>query len=170
VSHESNIRLKPGAARFFFELEHHLARLRGELASKTYRPGGYRTFTIYEGKSRRISAAPFRDRVVHHALTGILKPIFERSFIHDSYACCKGKGTHAAADRCQVFAHRYRYVLKADIRKYFPSIDHEIHKASIARKVKDPHVLWLVNRIIDYSNPRAPALAWFPARKCVECH
>ena len=63
------------------------------LPSKTYRPGPYRTFTIYEGKTRQISAAPFRDRVVHHALTGVLEPIFERSFIFDSYACRKGKGT-----------------------------------------------------------------------------
>ena len=91
---------------------------------KTYRPGPYRTFTIYEGKTRQISAAPFRDRVVHHALTGVLEPIFERSFIFDSYACRKGKGTHAAVDRCQEFARRFRYVLKADVRKFFPSIDH----------------------------------------------
>jgi RNA-directed DNA polymerase len=78
---------KPGVARFLFNLEPELFRLHEELASKTYRPGPYRTFTIYEGKTRRISAAPFRDRVVHHALTGVLEPIFERSFIHDSYAC-----------------------------------------------------------------------------------
>ena len=57
---------------------------------------------------------------MHHALTGVLEPIFERSFIFDSYACRKGKGTHAAVDRCQEFARRYRYVLKADVRKYLP--------------------------------------------------
>jgi retron-type reverse transcriptase len=155
-------RLKPGAARFFFNLEHHLVRLHEELAAKTYRPGPYRTFTIYEGKKRQISAAPFRDRVVHHALTGPLEPIFDPSFVYDSYACRKGKGTHAAVDRCQRFARRYGYVLKADVRKYFPSIDHEILKERIARKIKDPHVLWLVGRIIDHSNPQDPVLAWFP--------
>ena len=112
-------------------------------------------FTIYEGKKRQISAAPFRDRVVHHALTGVLDPIFERSFIFDSYACRKGKGTHAAVDRCQAFARRYRYVLKADVRKFFPSIDHAILKDLLARKIKDPHVLWLADRmIIDHSEPR----------------
>ena len=105
-------RFKPGVARFVFDLERQLLLLHEELASKTYRPGPYRTFTIYEGKTRQISAAPFRDRVVHHALTGVLEPIFERSFIFDSYACRKGKGTHAAVDRCQQFARRYRYVLK----------------------------------------------------------
>jgi hypothetical protein len=86
-------RFKPGVARFVFDLERQLLLLHEELASKTYRPGPYRTFTIYEGKTRQISAAPFRDRVVHHALTGVLEPIFERSFIFDSYACRKGKGT-----------------------------------------------------------------------------
>ena len=73
-------RFKPGVARFLFDLERQLLRLHEELAGKTYRPGPYRTFTIYEGKTRQISAAPFRDRVVHHALTGMLEPIFERSF------------------------------------------------------------------------------------------
>jgi len=155
-------RFRPPAARFFFHLERELARLHDELAGKIYRPGPYRTFTIYEGKKRQISAAPFRDRVVHHALTGVLEPIFERSFVHDSYACRRGKGTHAAVDRCQAFAHRFRYVLKADVRKFFPSIDHAILKRLVARKVKDPHVLWLVDRIIDHSNPQDPVLMWFP--------
>ena len=155
-------RFKPGVARFVFDLERQLLLLHEELASKTYRPGPYRTFTIYEGKTRQISAAPFRDRVVHHALTGVLEPIFERSFIFDSYACRKGKGTHAAVDRCQQFARRYRYVLKADVRKFFPSIDHQILKTLITRKIKDPDVLWLVGLIIDHSNPQHPVLMWFP--------
>jgi retron-type reverse transcriptase len=155
-------RFRPPAARFFFHLERELWRLHEELVAKTYRPGPYRTFKIYEAKKRQISAAPFRDRVVHHALTGILEPIFERSFIHDSYACRKGKGTHAAVDRCQEFVRRFRYVLKADVRKYFPSIDHAILKGLVARKIKDPHVLWLVGKIIDHSNPQDPVLMWFP--------
>src|SRR3954471_2978172 len=127
-------RFRPSPARFFFHLERELWRLHEELTTKTYRPGPYRTFSIYEGKARQISAAPFRDRVVHHALTGVLEPIYERSFIHDSYACRRGKGTHAAVDRCQAFARRFRYVLKADVRKFFPSIDHDILKAQVARK------------------------------------
>ena len=90
-------RFRPPATRFFFHLERELTRLHEELASKTYRPGPYRTFSIHEGKARQISAAPFRDRVVHHALTGVLEPIFERSSVFDSYACRKGKGTHAAS-------------------------------------------------------------------------
>ncbi|MBV8676294.1 MAG: hypothetical protein JO355_03885, partial [Planctomycetaceae bacterium] len=68
-------RFRPPAARFFFHLERELTRLHDELAAKTYRPGPYRTFTLHEGKARQISAAPFQDRVVHHALTGVLEPI-----------------------------------------------------------------------------------------------
>ena len=155
-------RFKPGVARFFFHLEPELLRLQAELVARTYRPGPYRTFTIHEGKPRQISAAPFRDRVIHHALTGILEPIFERSLIRDSYACRRGKGTHAAVDRCQEFARRFRYVLKADVRKYFPSIDHAILKGLVARRIKDPHVLWLADRIIDHSNPQDSVPMWFP--------
>ena len=86
----------------------------------------------------------------------MLEPIFERSFIFDSYACRKGKGTHAAVDRCQAFSRRYRYVLKADVRKFFPSIDHEILKGLMARKIKDPHVLWLVGADHRPQQPAGP--------------
>lgn len=155
-------RFRPLVARFHFDLEHELWRLHEELSSKTYRPGAYRSFFVYEPKKRLISAAPYRDRVVHHALTGILEPLFERSFIFDSYACRKGKGTHAAVDRCQHYARRFRYVLKADIRKFFPSIDHEILRRLVARKVKDPNALWLTGLIVEHSNPQEPVLDWFP--------
>jgi retron-type reverse transcriptase len=111
-------------AAFHFHLERELWRLHEELRERTYRPGEYRSFLIHEPKARQISAAPYRDRVVHHALVNVLEPIFERTFIADSYACRKGKGTHAAVRRCQHFARRFRYVLKADVRKFFPSMDH----------------------------------------------
>ena len=138
--------------------------------AKTYRPGPYRTFTIYEGKTRQISAAPFRDRVVHHALTGVLEPIFERSFIFDSYACRKGKGTHAAVDRCQQFARRYRYVLKADVRKFFPSIDHEILKDLIARKIKDPRRPLAGRPDHRPQQPAGPGADVVPRRRPVHAH
>ena len=149
-------------AAFLFDLESHLCRLQDELEERTYTPGPYHTFRIFEPKERLISAAPFRDRVVHHALCNVLEPIFERTFISDSYACRKGKGTHAAVDRFTQFARRCRHVLKADIRKYFPSIDHAILKGLLARKVKDKGVLWLANRIIDHSNPQEAVEDWFP--------
>lgn len=75
---------------------------------------------------RRIFAAPFRGRVVHHALCNLIEPIFERSFIADSYANRVGKGTHRALDRCTHFARRYRYVLQCDVRRFFPSVDHGV--------------------------------------------
>jgi retron-type reverse transcriptase len=156
-------RFRPAVAAFHFDQERALWRLREELIAKTYRPGAYRSFFIHEPKKRQISAAPYRDRVVHHALTGVLEPIFERSFIGDSYACRKGKGTHAAVDRCQQFAGRFRYVLKADIQKFFPSMDHDICKELVARKIKDPDVLWLAGQIIDHSNPQEPVMNYFPS-------
>ena len=155
-------RFKPGVARFVFDLERELLRLHEELASKTYRPGPYRTFTIYEGKTRQISAAPFRDRVVHHALTGVLEPIFERSFIFDSYACRKGKGTHAAVDRCQQFARRYRYVLKADVRKFFPSIDHADPQGPDRPQDQRPRCPLAGRPDHRPQQPQDPVLMWFP--------
>jgi retron-type reverse transcriptase len=154
-------RFRPGVAAFHFDLERQLLSLQRELATRSYRPGPYRTFFLYETKKRQISAAPYRDRVVHHALTNVLEPIFERSFVFDSYACRKGKGSHAAVDRCRHYARRFRYVLKADVRKFFPSIDHEVLKGLVARKVKDPDVLWLVGLLIDHSNAQEPVHEWF---------
>jgi RNA-directed DNA polymerase len=74
-------RFRPAVAAFHFDQERALWKLHEELSTKTYRPGPYRSFFIYEPKKRQISAAPYRDRVVHQALTGVLKPIYERSFI-----------------------------------------------------------------------------------------
>ena len=96
-----------------------------------------------------ISAAPFRDRVVHHALCNVIEPIFERRFIHDSYANRVGKGTHRALDRCQYYARQYRYVLVCDVRQFFPSIDHAILRATLGRLICDADVMWLIDRILE---------------------
>jgi RNA-directed DNA polymerase len=106
---------RPDVAAFEVDLEDNLFQLQAELEAQTYTPGPYHHFTIYEPKRRRISAAPFRDRVVHHALVRVIEPIFERRFISDSYACRLGKGTHRALNRCTHFARRHRFVLKCDI-------------------------------------------------------
>lgn len=155
-------RLKPGTATFDLELEGNLLRLQEELQSHTWQPGGYFTFEIYEPKKRLISAAPYRDRVVHHALCNVIEPLFDQIFIHDSYANRQDKGTHRAVDRLTQFCRRNRYVLKCDIRKYFPSIDHEILCEQIARKIKDQETLWLARCIIDSSNPQEPVCDYFP--------
>lgn len=141
-------RFKNSTARFNFQLERELWTLHCELAEKRYEPGRYRDFVVHEPKRRIISAAPYRDRVVHHALHNVLEPIFEPTFIHDSYATRKGKGTHAALDRFQKFARKNHYALKCDVRQYFPSIDHAVLLTLIRRKVGCPDTLWLIERIL----------------------
>jgi hypothetical protein len=138
----------PNVAAFEHRLEDNLCQLQEELRRQTYRPGPYHSFFIHEPKRRLISAAPFCDRVVHHALCNLIEPIFERSFIDDSYANRLGKGTHLALDRCQQFARRYRYVLQCDIRQFFPSLDHAVLRDILWRKVSDPQVRWLVDQIL----------------------
>lgn len=136
-------------ASFELRFEDHLLDLRDALTDGSYRPGAYRSFTITEsGKRRIISAAPFRDRIVHHALCAVLEPIWEPRFIHDSYACRQGKGTHAAIDRAQHFARGHRYVLQMDVQQFFPSIDHAILRAQLARYVADAPTLTLIDHVL----------------------
>lgn len=136
------------AARFEHRLEDHLIALQEALRERSYRPGAYHSFYIHEPKRRLISAAPFRDRVVHHALCNVIELRFERSFIRDSYANRVGKGTHRALDRCQRFARRFRYVLQCDVVQFFPSVDHAILRQNLARKIKDADVRDLIDRIL----------------------
>lgn len=140
---------KPGAALFEYRLEDNLLQLQRELRQGVYRPGGYISFHVHDPKRRLISAAPFGDRVVHHALCNIIEPLFERSFIADSYANRVGKGTHRARDRCQQFARKFRFVLQVDVRQYFPSIDHAILAQLLQRKIADPRVLNLCRQILE---------------------
>ena len=142
-------RRKAAAARFEHQVADHVLDLQQALRARTYQPGAYHHFVIHEPKRRRISAAPFRDRVVHHALCNLIEPLFDARFITDSYANRRGKGTHKAIDRMQGGLRHYRYVLRADIVEHFPSIDHAILRAAIARVVHDDDVLWLVDQILD---------------------
>ena len=100
-------------------LERELLQLQRELESQTYHPGGYKTFEIYEPKRRIIAAAPYRDRVVHHALCNIIVPLFDRSFIATSYANRKNYGSHRALKQFIDYARSSRYVLQCDLCKYF---------------------------------------------------
>jgi len=155
-------RQQKNVAYFNFNLEKQLTTLKQQLEDKSYQPGKYKTFTIYEPKQRMISAAPYIDRVVHHAVCNIIEPVFEKSFIYDSYANRKGKGTHKALDRYKKFAQLNRYVLKMDIKNYFPSIDHQILKSLIRKKIGCKQTLHLIDLIIDNSNPQKPSLENFP--------
>ena len=135
-------------AAFEFELEANLFTLQKQLRDGSYEPGPYTNFTIHEPKRRLISAAPFRDRVVHHALVNVIEPIYERKFIHDSYANRAGKGTHRALDRCTHYLRRYRYVLPLDVRQFFPSIDHALLLDILRQTLADDRVLDLAARIL----------------------
>jgi RNA-directed DNA polymerase len=148
----------PDVARFALNLEHELLALQRELTSGTYQPGAYRLFTVYERKARLIAAAPFRDRVVHHAVMNLVEPPLDRTFIDDSYACRRGKGTHAAVTRYQGWARCYTYVLKMDVSQYFPSIDHDTLKQKLRRRIKDRWVLGLLDTLIETSPEKTPAL------------
>ncbi|MDX2077802.1 MAG: RNA-directed DNA polymerase [bacterium] len=137
------------ASAFEHQVADKLIALQTALHDKTYSPSGYRHFIIYEPKRRRVSAAPFRDRVVHHALCHITEPLFEAQFIPNSYANRIGKGTHRAIDQLQAYSRAYRYCLRADIIQHFPSIDHALLKETLFRVIKNADVRWLISTIID---------------------
>jgi len=148
--------------RFERDLEGQLIHLQNELIWRTYRTSPYHSFHIYEPKKRLVAALPFRDRVVQHALIEQLDPIFEARYIYDSYACRRGKGSHAGADRLQHWLrvvqrnHGRVYALKADIRQYFASIDHNVLKRILARKIGCRATLDMCSEIIDSWAPGLP--------------
>ena len=133
---------------FEFDLEHNLLELEAELRDQTYCPGPYTNFYIYEPKQRLVSAAPFRDRVVHHALCQVIEPIWEARFIRADYACRVGKGVHQALDQCHAWVRGYRYAFHGDVVKYFPSIDHAILRDLLAHHIADRQTLWLIDQIL----------------------
>jgi len=139
---------------FEHHLEDNLFRLHWELRNGVYKHGHYERFQIFDPKHRIIHKAAVRDRVVHHAVYRMLAPIFERSFIHDSFSCQIGKGTHAAVDRLECFIRKASqnytgpcWALKCDIRKFFNSIDRTILAKLIEAKVSNPDVLSLLHDI-----------------------
>lgn len=142
-------RARPDIAEFEYDLEENLLALQSELQLEIYQPGKYHNFRINDPKPRLISAAPFRDRVVHHALCNLIEPIFERCFIFDSYANRIGKGTHTAIDRAQEFSARYPFVLKCDIEHFFPRMDHQVLYQQFTRVIADKQTLHLCKLILD---------------------
>jgi len=136
-------------AGFNFYLEEEIEKIHGELREKTYNHGEYRVFTVYDPKERKIAAAPFKDRVVHHAVHDVIEPLIDKEFIYHSYACRKNKGTHKAIDWAQKFLRLNAFCLHGDIKKYFQSIDHRILKEIIGRNIVDEDLLWLLDEVID---------------------
>ncbi|MFZ4535478.1 reverse transcriptase domain-containing protein [Propionivibrio sp.] len=158
----SGKRRKPGAASFMANREKELLCIERQLNDGTWHGGGYTVIEVREPKPRRVSAAPFRDRVVHHALCAVIAPIFERGFIADSYANRVGYGTHRAVARYEHYRNRYRYVLRADIFRYFPAIDHDILKADFRRRIVCEKTLRLMDTLVDGSNLQEPVNLFFP--------
>lgn len=147
-----------GVVLFEKRLEQNLQQLQIELVDGSYKTSEYSVFTIFEPKEREIYRLPFRDRVVHHAIMNLLEPIWTSIFIENSYACIKKRGIngvlkHLKRDLKDV--ENTGYCLKMDVRKFYPSIDHEILKAIVRKKLKDARLLNLIDGIID-SAPGVP--------------
>jgi len=142
---------KPGVTRFAFALESELHRIRAELMDGSYRFGPYRVFQVCDTKPRRIVAAPFSDRVVHHAVCRVVEPLLDATLIADTFACRRGKGTLAAMKRVRQFVRAvpHGYALKCDVRRYFASIDRGGLLGILSRKLKDPRLLDLLRRLVE---------------------
>jgi retron-type reverse transcriptase len=139
-----------GMKRFDVDMERNLERIRASLLNKTFTTSKYLEKILYEPKQRTIYILPFApDRIVQHALMNVLIPIWQAMFIKDSYACILGRGIHTGSARTMDFVRRNRYCLKCDISKFYPSVDHEILKGIIRRKVKCPDTLWLIEDIVN---------------------
>jgi retron-type reverse transcriptase len=140
--------------KFGRELQVNLEQLKHKLEDFTYSPKPLTTFIVRDPKTREINSSDFRDRVVYHALCNIIAPIFEKNFIHDSFANQKSKGTHNAIKRAVKFMGKIKLQRATgggganDIRHYFDTVDHEILLNILERKIKDPNTIWLIKLIL----------------------
>ncbi len=151
--------LKHYVIEFENNLKQNLLDLRIELLFHAYRPKSLKTFIVRDPKTRKISKSDFRDRIVHHAICNILEPIYEKIFIHDTYANRKRKGTLAAVKRFDEFKRKVTenntrscYVLKADIKHYFEEVDKGVLINMIKRRITDERVISLIQIILDNFN------------------
>lgn len=136
--------------------EANILALHEKLLTKTYKTSEYDVFIIHEPKERLISRLPYYpDRIVHHAIMNVMEPIWTSVFTFNTYSCIKDRGIEGCARRVDRIIRKYRkrklYCLKLDIKKFYPSIDHEVMKQIIRRKIKDQDLLWLLDEIIDSS-------------------
>lgn len=133
--------------------DENISRLQVMLVNHTYTTSQYKVFQISDPKVRDIYALPyFPDRIVHHAIMNILEPILVSCFTANTYSCIKGRGIHAAQKAVEKSLRDgagTQYCLQLDIKKFYPSVDHQILKTLIRRKLKDHQLLWLLDDIID---------------------
>jgi retron-type reverse transcriptase len=140
-------------------LSSELFRLQWELLTGTYQPAPLTTFIVRDPKTRKISASHFRDRVVHHAICNVIEPIFEPRFIHDTFANRKGKGTSGILKRFDFFKRKVGpagFVLKADIRHYFETVDQAVLLEILGRRIKDAQLLSLISLILENHHTAKP--------------
>jgi RNA-directed DNA polymerase len=149
-----------GVKRHDLNRETNLLRLRKMLLTQTFKTSDYHVFKIYEPKEREIYRLPyFPDRILHHAVMNVLEPIWVSVFTQDTFSCIRGRGIHKAVRSIKRDMRQdpkgTKYCLKIDVRKFYPSIDHEILKGIVRRKIKDVRLLKLLDEIID-SAPGVP--------------
>lgn len=150
-------RERPEVREFEYHLETRLWEIRDEMAVGEYAWGPFHRFWIHDPKRREIRAAPFRDRVVHHALVDVLDPIFRRGFIADSYACIPGRGTHRAVQRYRAFVRARAgrgYRVQADGKHYFASVDHAVLLERLERRIGDRCMLGLLGTLVTHGAER----------------
>jgi RNA-directed DNA polymerase len=140
---------KKAVCEFEYDLEKNLFELQKDLKNETFRFSGYNEFIVTDPKERTISAAPFRDRVVHHAICNFLEPIMDKTLVDQTYACRYNKGSHRAIAKAVNYVRKYKYVLKLDVKKYFFSIDHEILLEKLKKKISDKKLLQLIKLLLD---------------------
>jgi len=147
-----------GVLCFEGELNENILKIQSDLKCETYKTSEYHVFKVYDPKERTIYRLPFRDRVVQHAIMNVLESIWTSIFISHTYSCIKGKGIHGALKHIKrdlKNTDETKYCLKMDIKKFYPSIDHNIMKYIIRKKIKDNSLLKLLDGIID-SAPGIP--------------
>lgn len=135
--------------KFDEHLADNIAAIRMQLLTRQFTTSRYKKKIIHEPKTREIFVLPFSpDRIVQHAITVIMAPIWDKLMIYDSYACRPGKGQHAGSRRAMEFVRKYRYCLQCDVAKFYPSIDQEILSRIVHKKIKCSGALWLLDDII----------------------
>ena len=153
---------------FQFYLEENLFKLQAGLENGTYRHGGYKKFTVCDNKKREISCAGIRDRVVHRLLYDYLVPIFDKAFIYDAWSCRKDKGLIGAIERAQEFLRKNprAYIWRADIKKFFESVDQKVLLRLIQRGVSDPKALQIIREVItSFPQRERESLYWYADRQ-----
>jgi len=151
---EAWIRAKKGSSHardtilYSMNLHRNLKHLQKALAAGNPPIGRYHYFMIHDPKERRICAASFEERILHHAVMRVLERRFEQHFINDTYACRKGKGTEKAILKAFRNTRQSQWFLKLDMKKYFDTIDHEVLKQRLQRIIKDQRMLNILEQII----------------------